>query len=50
MSQLDNKVKSIFDFVIIGVALFSALVLGNTALATGGILLVMLADRLPKGD
>lgn len=45
-----NKVKTIFDMIVLGIALGSALVLSNAALAVGGIILVMLSDRLPKGD
>lgn len=45
-----SKVKAIFDVVVLGIALGTAIVLNNTALAVGGIILVMLSDRLPKGQ
>ena len=41
-----RKAKELFDIVILGTALAFALVIGNSAMAIGGIILVMLSDRI----
>lgn len=47
---MSPKIKSIIDKVVLGTGLFSALVLGNAALAVAGVIIVMLYDRLPARD
>lgn len=40
------KTKKIFDLVILGVALGFAIVVGNSAMAIAGVIIVMLSDRI----
>lgn len=44
------KTKKIFDLVILGIALGFAVIVGNSAMAVAGVIIVMLSDRIEGQD